>query len=67
MPSRYFDKLFESVDPAAFELVKNERIDKSRLSIASEMLRFGFDHVEKLYKLKCALKKDNFEKLKRRI
>ena len=66
-PSRYFDKLFEAVDPAAFEIVKNVRIDKSRLSVASDMLRFGFDHVEKLYKHQALLKKDNFEKLKRKI
>lgn len=66
-PSRYFDKLYEAVDPVAFEVIKNERINKSRLSIASDMLRFGFDHVEKLYKYQGALKKDNFDKLKRRI
>lgn len=66
-PSRYYDKLFEAVDPAAFELVKNERIDKSRLLIASDMLRFGFDHVEKLYDYQGTLKKDKFERLKRRI
>lgn len=66
-PFRYFDRVFEAIDPGAFESIKNERVTKARLSIASDMLRYGFDHVEKLYKYKGELKDDDFEKLKRRI
>lgn len=66
-PSRYFDKVLEAVDPSAFEHIKNVRVDNARLSIASDMFRFGFDHVEKLYQHQAIIKKDNFEKLKRRI
>lgn len=66
-PFRYFDKVLESVDPKKFEEIKNVRINNARLSIASDMLSFGFDHVEKLYKYKGALKKADFDKLKRRI
>lgn len=67
IPSRYFDKIFESVDPDAFELIKNERINKARLSVAADMLRFGFDHVEKLYQYQGRLKDDDFAKLKRKV
>ena len=66
-PFRYYDKIFEAIDPEAFEKVKNVRINNARLSIASEMLRFGFDHVEKLYDYKHRIKKDKFERLKRNV
>lgn len=67
MPMRYFDKVLEAVDAKKFEDVKNVRVNVAQLSLATEMLRFGFDHVEKFYKLKGAIKKNDFEKLKRRI
>ena len=66
-PFRYFDKVFEAVDPKAFELVKNERISNARLSIASDMLRFGFDHVEKLYQHQGIIKESKMNRLKRSI
>lgn len=66
-PFRYYDKVFESIDPERFELVKNVRITNARLSIAADMLRFGFDNVERLYKYKGVSKSIDFEKLKRRI
>ena len=65
-PFRYFDKVFEAVDPKAFEDIKNVRINNGRLSVASDMLRFGFDHVEKLYDYQASIKKSKFERLKRK-
>ena len=67
IPSRYFDKVFEAVDPEAFEKVKNVRINNAQLSLASEMLRFGFEHVEEYYQYVGSIKKDNFSRLKRRV
>ena len=66
-PFRYFDKVFEAIDPGAFEVIKNERINNARLSVASDMLRFGFDHVEKLYKYQSIIKESKMDRLKRRI
>lgn len=66
-PMRYFDKVFEAVDPDAFEHVKNERVSKARLSLASDMLRFGFEHVEQFYQYAGSIKKDTFDRLRRRI
>ena len=66
-PFRYFDKVFEAVDPKAFEDVKNVRINNARLSIASDMLRFGFDHVEKLYRHQSIIKESKMSRLKRSI
>lgn len=66
-PFRYFDKVFEAVDPDAFEVIKNERINNARLSVASDMLRYGLDHVEKLYQYKGIIKESKMNRLKRNV
>lgn len=65
-PFRYFDKVLEAHDPVKMEAIKNERISRAKLSVASSMLDLGFQNVEQLYEYKGELKRLKLERLKRK-
>lgn len=50
-PSRYFDKLFNNLDPVRFNEIKDSRISCSDLSIAAELLDRSLEHKEDLFKV----------------
>lgn len=50
-PPRYWDKLFEKLDPVLYEQVKLKRLSNRDLSVASEILRRGLSYKEGLFKV----------------
>lgn len=50
-PSRFFDKLYMSIDPVHFQEVKDKRISNADVSLASELVARGCKHKEDLYKV----------------
>lgn len=64
-PMRYFDKLFERINPDALKDLKTERINNSNTRVANELLLRSLDVVEKLYQVHEVDKKRQFDMLKR--
>lgn len=48
-PPRYWDKLFQKLDPVLYEQVKSKRLSNQDLSVASEILRRGLKQKEDLF------------------
>jgi hypothetical protein len=59
---RYFEKLYESVDAAALQELKGDRIDKGTKLKLHEMLHHSILNVEDLYEYKEAIQIHEFEK-----
>lgn len=64
-PFRYFDKLFERIEPGKLEAIKKERISKANLSVAAELINHSFDELEKLNQYKEVAKAEKFKYLGR--
>lgn len=65
-PSRYFDKLFERCDPVVFQHLKQDRISRANSQVVSDMLDHGFRYYEDLCNYHAEIKKNKFDRLKRR-
>ena len=58
---RYFEKIFEVLDPEKLKELKEMRIEKGSDIKLYEMLVHGLDHIEKLYDYKNAIQVHEFE------
>lgn len=63
---RYFEKLYESMDPEALAVVKAQRIDKASDGHLYELFVHGFKNIEELYEYKECITKEKYKEIKKR-
>lgn len=59
---RYFEKVFENIDPDELARLKSLRIDKGSAIQLNEMLVHGLDRIEKLYEYRNDIQVHDFER-----